>query len=87
MSALKSSPQRNWKPFIFGVSGVLLAVLAFLLVPGEEYPQAPAMAAVVTLMAVWWIFEVVPIPVTSLLPVILFPMFDILPIGKTSTNI
>ena len=37
-------------------------------------------------MAVWWISEVVPIAVTSLLPIILFPSLNILNIQETGAN-
>lgn len=35
-------------------------------------------AAITSLCAVWWIFEAIPIPATSLLPLAGLPMFDIL---------
>jgi sodium-dependent dicarboxylate transporter 2/3/5 len=35
-------------------------------------------AAVTTLCAVWWIFEAIPIPATSLLPIAALPLFGIL---------
>ncbi len=67
-----------WRTSFFqGAAGILLAIFVYNLVPNTEYPQAPLMAAVVVLMAVWWIFEVVPIPVTSLFPLFLLPLFDI----------
>ncbi|MEM7035326.1 MAG: SLC13 family permease [Bacteroidota bacterium] len=75
---------KEWRSLTLGLFGVALAIVAYVAVPGDAQPQAPAMAAVVTLMAVWWIFEVVPIPVTSLLPIVLFPLFGILPIEKTT---
>lgn len=34
-------------------------------------------AGIAGLMASFWIFEVVPLPVTSLLPMVLFPLFDV----------
>ena len=44
------------------------------------------MAAVTVWMAIWWITEVVPLAVTSLLPVVLFPVFGIMS-GKTVSPI
>ncbi|CAN5818251.1 hypothetical protein BH20GEM3_BH20GEM3_14850 [soil metagenome] len=38
-------------------------------------------AATVVLMATWWITEAVPIPVTALLPLLLFPVFGVAPIA------
>jgi sodium-dependent dicarboxylate transporter 2/3/5 len=44
------------------------------------------MAGVVTWMAVWWISEAVPLAVTSLLPLVLFPLLGIDTMGGTATN-
>ncbi len=51
---------------------------------GFAEPKAVAMAAVAALMAVWWITEAVPIAVTSLLPLVLFPLLGILDSGATA---
>ncbi len=43
------------------------------------WPFAAWMAGVLTtLCAIWWIFEPIPIPATSLIPIGLFPLFGIL---------
>ncbi|MGB0886611.1 MAG: SLC13 family permease [Vicingaceae bacterium] len=68
----------------FGILGILLAIICYYLVPGQEYAQAPIMAAIVVIMAVFWIFEVVPIAVTSLFPIFLFPLFGILDTKSTA---
>jgi solute carrier family 13 (sodium-dependent dicarboxylate transporter), member 2/3/5 len=36
------------------------------------------MAAVILLMAIWWITEAIPLPVTALLPIVLFPFMGIM---------
>jgi len=41
---------------------------------GIEYHNAKLVAATASLMAAWWIFESVPLSVTSLVPLILFPV-------------
>lgn len=69
---------------VFGALGILLALICYWLVPGETYEHAPKMAAVVTLMAVFWIFEVVPIAITSLFPLFFFPLLDILDTKTTA---
>ena len=42
-------------------------------------------AAVAVLMATWWIMEAMPIAVTSMLPIVLFPVLDIAPIADTTS--
>lgn len=70
--------------WLFGLIGIVLAILTYYLVPNQEFAKAPLMAAIVVVMAVFWIFEVVPIPITSLLPLILFPLFGILDTKSTA---
>lgn len=41
-------------------------------------PLVTRMAAVVVLMAIWWITEAIPIPATALLPIVLFPFLGIM---------
>jgi len=61
--------------------GPLLFVIILFLPFGGGNPAIPRIAAIATLMAVWWITEAIPIPATSLLPVALFPVMGIMP-GK-----
>ena len=70
--------------WFLGAIGFLLGFICYLLVPSEEFSQAPIMAAIVVIMAVFWIFEVVPIAITSLFPIFLFPLFGILDTKSTA---
>lgn len=56
------------------VLGPILAAAAYTLLPGTLDHAPRAVAAVGILMSVWWITEAAPLPVTSLLPVVLFPL-------------
>lgn len=59
--------------------GILLSVSLLVfgdLEPGK--PQVTAAAAVALLMACWWIGEAVPLAVTSLLPMVLFPLLGVM---------
>ncbi len=69
--------------------GLLLgpALLATLLLSGTPdglSGTAWATASIGILMAVWWATEAVPIAVTALLPVVLFPMFGVSSIQETT---
>jgi len=57
----------------------LLAVFILLFLPLDaENPKVTYAFCVALLMAAWWITEIVPLAVTSLLPVALFPLFGIM---------
>lgn len=66
--------------YLTGLSGGLvlfLSIVLFLdLEPGR--PEVTYTLGIAALMAVWWITEVVPLAVTSLLPVVLFPLFGVM---------
>ncbi|PCJ27375.1 MAG: hypothetical protein COA97_03655 [Flavobacteriales bacterium] len=70
--------------WVYAVLALVLAFTCYYFVPSEEYPQAPIMAAIVVVMAIFWIFEVVPIAITSLFPIFLFPLFGILDTKTTA---
>ncbi len=54
------------------------ALFALFMLFGNPGP-ATAMAASTLWIACWWIFESIPIPATSLLPLVLFPLAGIMP--------
>lgn len=56
------------------ILGPLLAVTVYLVMPESLNADARLTAALTFFMATWWITEAVPIPVTSLLPLLVFPL-------------
>ncbi|MFD1796721.1 SLC13 family permease [Paracoccus aurantiacus] len=57
-------------------AGLIAAALVWLLLGGSENlsPDARNVAAIGTLMAIWWMSEAIPLSATSLLPIVLIPM-------------
>lgn len=68
-------PGRHWLLLLGPVAA--LALHFSLRSAGWEF-DASATAAITLLCALWWIFEPVPIPFTSLLPLALLPMLSVL---------
>ncbi|HNR56267.1 MAG TPA: SLC13 family permease, partial [Flavobacteriales bacterium] len=66
------------------VGPALATVVYFLL--GHLGHAPAAMAGIVAWMAVWWISEAVPLAVTSLLPLVLFPLLGIDSMAGTALN-
>ena len=84
MTDIRTEDGPWWKNrILLGLIGIGIAIVVYQLVPGKEFPMAPKMAAIVSLMAVWWILEVVPVAITSVLPIILFPLFGICDVTET----
>ncbi|CAG7816075.1 unnamed protein product [Allacma fusca] len=67
--------QKQWKFFIAVFSPILLLLLPYYWkgTTGKE----PYAAYVISLMAVYWMTECLPLAITSLLPIALFPIFGI----------
>ncbi|UTW54625.1 DASS family sodium-coupled anion symporter [Kordiimonas sp. SCSIO 12610] len=60
------------------IAGPLLALLIYLFFRPVGLPEeATYVAAIATLMAVWWATEATHVAVTSFLPMILFPIFGV----------
>ena len=71
--------------------GLFLGPLLFILVrlflnPDGLSHEANAVLASTLWIAIWWITEAIPIAVTSLLPIILFPLSGALPLAETSSS-
>lgn len=64
---------------LFMFCGPFLLLLTILLPPPVEQMSQPAwmITGLMAWMVIWWITEIVPIPVTSLLPMIFIPLLGI----------
>lgn len=69
----------------FRILGPVIAAVVFALLR-DSGATAAAMAGIVAWMALWWISEAVPLAVTSLLPLVLFPLVGIDTVAGTAVN-
>ncbi|ELY39634.1 SLC13 family permease [Natronorubrum tibetense] len=70
----------------FGLGPVLFALIFLSPTPEGLTPEGQAVAAVTAWVAVWWMSEAIPIPATSLLPIVLFPLTGALPAAETTPS-
>jgi sodium-dependent dicarboxylate transporter 2/3/5 len=68
-------PAYKKKGFTIGL--IVFVLMLFMPAPEGLTENAWKVAAIVTLMAIWWATEAIPVPVTALLPLALFPLFQI----------
>lgn len=77
------SQKRDYIAEINLIVGPIVSVIFLIFVnldPGR--PEVTRTAAVALLMAIWWITEAIPLAITSLIPIVLFPILGIMG-GKT----
>jgi sodium-dependent dicarboxylate transporter 2/3/5 len=76
---IKSATESKRDVKLIGMTVGLAFLLASLILPapaGME-PAAWHVAGVALLMATWWMTEAIPIPATSLVPLVLFPLLSV----------
>ncbi|MCD6346757.1 MAG: anion permease, partial [Bacteroidales bacterium] len=67
-----------FKSLTFWAGPVLALIILLFFHLDPEHPETTATLAVATLMATWWITEALPLAITALIPVVLFPLFGIM---------
>ena len=63
------------KGFIFGL--IIFICMNLIPAPSGLSSIGWSVAAIVSLMAIWWATEAIPVPVTALLPLALFPLVGV----------
>ena len=76
--------QRKYIGFFLGIIAFLGILIFADLEPGK--PEVTATLAVAALMAIWWITETIPLAVTALVPIVLFPVLGVLD-GKSVSEV
>lgn len=84
MRAPAEDPRVIMRKRIGLAAGVLLAVAVYFLLPADLEQAGRTTAAIAALMAVWWMTEAVPLAVTALLPLVLFPVLNVAPIDDVA---
>ena len=72
------------------ISGLLFGPLLFILIQfisiNDLSTEGKYVLGTASWMAIWWVLEVVDIAVTSLLPIVIFPLTGTLSISETTSQ-
>ena len=69
------------------VSGIFILILFFLTKPPDTLSyEGWLTAGIAILMTIWWVTEAIPIYVTGIIPIILFPLFNIFGVQDISSS-
>lgn len=84
--ATLASPQVERRRRVIGLAvGIITFLVLLWLPPPAGLDVVPwRVAAVAALLAIFWLTEAVPIPVTALLPIVLFPTLGVVPVASAT---
>jgi sodium-dependent dicarboxylate transporter 2/3/5 len=87
--AIAGSPAAMWVQQIGRVAGPLAALAVYVALgtwATDLTREARVAASIGALMSLWWMTEAVPLAVTALLPLVLFPLGNVLKLQDTATQ-
>jgi sodium-dependent dicarboxylate transporter 2/3/5 len=67
-------------------AGLVLFLVALFLNPFGVDAKAVKVLAIAALMITWWVSEALPMPVVALIPLVLFPLMNIMPIKEVAAG-
>jgi sodium-dependent dicarboxylate transporter 2/3/5 len=67
-------------------AGLVLFLVALFVNPFQVDAKAAKVLAIAALMITWWVTEALPMPVVALIPLVLFPLMNIMPIKEVSAG-
>jgi len=68
------------------LTGLILFFVALFVNPFHVDAKAAKVLAVAALMISWWVLEALPMPVVALIPLVVFPLMNIMPIKEVSAG-
>ncbi|MDY6862157.1 MAG: anion permease, partial [Thermodesulfobacteriota bacterium] len=77
----------SWRQKIGLMLGIpIFLIILFLPRPETMSPEAHKTMAIAILMAWWWTTEAIPIPATALIPIVAFPLLNVMKTKEVVTS-
>ncbi|MAU16821.1 MAG: anion transporter [Muricauda sp.] len=76
----------SYKKFGFVLGPLLFILIHFFFKDEALSEQGRDVLAAISWIGIWWVFEVLPIAATALLPIVLFPLLDTVALGDTTAS-
>ena len=76
----------SYKRFGFVLGPLLFILIHFFFKGAGLSEEGRDILAATSWIGIWWVFEVLPIAVTALLPILLFPLLDAVALGDTTAS-
>ena len=82
------TPPNYTKPQLIGliVGPLLFITIKLFVAPPDMSSDANTVLATAAWIATWWITEAIPIPITSLLPILIFPLSGVMGTGEVAAS-
>ncbi|MGV6801958.1 MAG: SLC13 family permease [bacterium] len=74
----------SYRPLRIFLGLLCFGLLLFMPRPDGLSAEGQVVLALTALMAIWWVSEAIPIPVTALLPLVILPLFGVMPIATAA---
>ena len=66
-----------WKTYLMILIPILLLPILYVVDPDPNQTRAMRMLYILCLMACYWMFQIFDLPITSLIPIVAFPLAEI----------
>jgi sodium-dependent dicarboxylate transporter 2/3/5 len=75
---IRDNPGRAARIAIFIIAPLIAAYFVYFVELDPDNPAVTNTLAVAIVMALWWVTEIIPLAITSLLPIVLFPALGVM---------
>ena len=77
--------RKTYQRIGFALGPIIALIILFLPNPYSLPPEAWRVVAMMTWLAIWWATEAIPVPATSLIPIVYLPLMGVTTLSQATT--